>query len=1104
MLLRNFLLSIGLLAMAAVGEAQSLPSAPVSLNIPKQALGDALNEFARQAQLHVAFYSTESEGFTSPPLSGTYTPQDALTKLLENTSLTYSVIDARTVAVMSKEKAALKGKETAQAMREEGLRLVQEQSAASMQMARAENAQTGTSSGSSAESADQGEQDSTGIPEILVKGNRSLNSDVKRSEDAPQPYVIFDREEIQRSQAVTVDEFLKTRLPMNTTAAGNSQSTVNASTTSGINLRGLGENQTLILVDGRRMPGIARQVAPGQPDLNGIPLSAIERIEVLPSTAGGIYGGGATGGVINVILRRDFRGIEVSAAYANTFDSDVANMRIDATAGFSLEQGRTQVTITATRTEGNSLLAGDRDFQVRAIERVNENNPAAFTALTTPPLGATPNIRGVGGALLQLKPEYGGAALGKATTYIPFGYAGPQSDSGAALVANAGKYNLALPGGPLGLGRGLIAVPSMESASLNVRREFGQRVDAYLDVSTLGNDGITYYGNLPTSVTLSQYAPNNPFLQAITVSFPSPGESEPSISESSTVRVNAGLIARLPHSWSAGVDYGWSRSRFAQISTSSIIDLVGTCVMARGVAANVIYTGFTTPCAAGDSRPALNVLQEATTFPLDLGPYRAITPNQFIGPADTVLKNAALRLSGPTVHLPGGPLSLSVLLERREEVGKEVINTFLSPNDLRTNRWPERSQEVDSYYIEARAPLISRENAMIFAQGLELQASMRRDRYITTGANVLASSVPLGTPLPPVSSPVSGEVASTDYTVGLRYAPMQDLTLRASFGTGFLPPSISQLVPIVTSASFSLGNDPKRGGTPIYVGTPYVWLLGGNLDLKPEQSESLSVGLIFTPRFAPDFRLSVDYTRIDKKDEIQSPQSQFLLDHEDDFPGRIVRGANLVGDQPGWAGPVTSFDAGNINIANTSLEAYDIQADYTLATEKSGAFRWYAVATWERHYRAQSLASAPVVERVGFTGGPLEWRGNIGLDWTRGPMSVSWNAQYYHSYLVHTALALPLTPAQATQRATLALNQGSDTIPSQMYHDLIATYTFESSARFAGGLLANSSISFGIQNVFDKYPPVVASTLSYGGGYSPYGDPRLRRYSVSFRKSFGN
>src|SRR5262249_35178148 len=147
----------------------------------------------------------------------------------------------------------------------------------------------------------------------------------------PQPYVVFAAEQIQQSQATTLNDFFKTRLPMN--ALQESQGQVNVDSggsRSVINLRGLGENQTLVLVDGRRMPNFNNDNQGfGQGDLNGIPLAAIERIEVLPSTASGIYGGGATGGVVNVITRKNYSGGDISLAYGGSSRLDAENYRID-------------------------------------------------------------------------------------------------------------------------------------------------------------------------------------------------------------------------------------------------------------------------------------------------------------------------------------------------------------------------------------------------------------------------------------------------------------------------------------------------------------------------------------------------------------------------------------------------------------------------------------------------------------------------------------------------------------------------------------------------------------------------------------------------------
>src|SRR5690606_33904202 len=115
---------------------------------------------------------------------------------------------------------------------------------------------------------------------------------------------------------------------------------------------------------------------------------------------------------------------------------------------------------------------------------------------------------------------------------------------------------------------------------------------------------------------------------------------------------------------------------------------------------------------------------------------------------------------------------------------------------------------------------------------------------------------------------------------------------------------------------------------------------------------------------------------------------QFILDNEDIYPGRIVRGelseADIIAGYEG--GPITSISTAYINIANTSLEAYDVQADYHWSTERYGDFHAYALATWQPHYRNQLLPDTSAIERVGFSGGMLEYRGNMGLTWARGPL----------------------------------------------------------------------------------------------------------------------
>ncbi|WEH90973.1 TonB-dependent receptor plug domain-containing protein (plasmid) [Acinetobacter soli] len=133
-------------------------------------------------------------------------------------------------------------------------------------------------------------------------------------------------------------------------------------------MRGLGASHTLVLVNGRRQAGTGNRgtsESTDQPNINNIPLAAIERIEILPSTASAIYGSGALGGVINVILRKNYSGNEVNIRYGNNFDGDAGTTSLSLVSGFSLEEGRTNVLFSAQKQDSNAFLRGSQIIQLR-------------------------------------------------------------------------------------------------------------------------------------------------------------------------------------------------------------------------------------------------------------------------------------------------------------------------------------------------------------------------------------------------------------------------------------------------------------------------------------------------------------------------------------------------------------------------------------------------------------------------------------------------------------------------------------------------------------------------------------------------------------------
>ena len=194
---------------------------------------------------------------------------------------------------------------------------------------------------------------------------------------------------------------------------------------------------------------------------------------------------------------------------------------------------------------------------------------------------------------------------------------------------------------------------------------------------------------------------------------------------------------------------------------------------------------------------------------------------------------------------------------------------------------------------------------------------------------------------------------------------------------------------------------------------------------------------------------------------------QGLLANEALYPGRVSRGPLTPSDAAlGFtAGPVTRLDFTLISIGRTRIDAVDITLDYPFAVPRLGRFAAYLKATWEPHYRQQIVAGAALVDRVGFADGPLEWRGNAGIDWSSGDWSIAANAQFYSSYKATNAVT------DTINNPLLLRYNGTAQVPAQVYVDLSGRY------RFAGGASSvpyGTEIRLGIVNLFDHRPPTIA------------------------------
>ena len=221
--------------------------------------------------------------------------------------------------------------------------------------------------------ADKQKSDATELNAIQVTGSRISIPGLTTN----SPVMTVERAEIDRIQPVSAEDFLKIQpSAVPAMGPGMNNGTAGAAT---LDLRGLGANRTLVLLDGRRLVPFDLN---GVVDTNVIPVSLLESVDLVTGGASAVYGADAISGVANFVLRRNFEGMEVSAFYGQSEEADGAKWRTDVTVGAGFEDGRGNVALSVGRSETDPLLQGERDY---AFFSRNSRSGAAQGSGTTVP-----------------------------------------------------------------------------------------------------------------------------------------------------------------------------------------------------------------------------------------------------------------------------------------------------------------------------------------------------------------------------------------------------------------------------------------------------------------------------------------------------------------------------------------------------------------------------------------------------------------------------------------------------------------------------------------------------------------------------------------------
>lgn len=895
----------------------------------------------------------------------------------------------------------------------------------------------GAASAQSTSSQDDQEQTTTTLDGMTVTGSRIRRAEV----EGALPVTVIAREELEASGDVSVADFLR-----NTTfnSFGSFQSTSGSSGqgASQISLRGLGSSRTLVLIDGRRAP-TAPMIGQGQ-DLNSIPMAAVERIELLSDGASAIYGSDALGGVINVITRKDFEGMEV------TFGVGLPSERGGDTSEMSLLVGssgnRSRVIAGASYTSRDVVFTRDRDYWY--------NVPG--TSVYSNNFSLAPNTA-VGNRLNH--PSFGTSVPGLCTN-------GDMSDLFYQSADRSCQFN-------------------HSATSANLTGLKNRSVFAQGDVQ-INDDWTVYYGGSVTRVdSFGRYAPvpSSPWpggairLVRGTPNHPSTPTSAGGLNPSASDPYYQQFADRdlyLLHRFAA---LG-PRDGSTENTTSSFIggfegrmgnldiDFGARYVQSRAVSLGQNYV------VAGLAQTAINAGTYNIYDPYSGNPNALGFTATISRDMKTSLKEVFGNVGFDLFELPGGTAAAVVGAEYRQEYYQDNYDPLSEAGQIvgSAGNSAAGSRSVKAAYAEVLFP---------FFKSFEMSLAGRYDTYSDYGSDF---------------SP----------KVGFRYHPFDALTLRASYGRGFRAPTLDILT---QKASFSATttNDPNTclmltgsRSCQTQVNTYGI----ANPSLGSETSEQWSLGAVWD--VTNWLSTSLDYYNIRIDNQIAAVGLATVVGclrgtvaicppGLSQFPQGTVLPNEPIGLGAQFdpvTGGIVNAQTGFANIGYIETSGYDLNVRTNFDLGTAGMLRNNLAVGFVEEFSSnggQNTAGRKGLPRL---------RATLLNRWSVGAFDFNWNVSYIHgtqSQAYREWLALLRTPNRtARQNENMAFFGAAPArLPAWVVHDLQASVK-------TGW---NGTVSIGVNNIANKVPVFEAI---YGGTaydstlYDPWGRVTYFRYTQRF------
>lgn len=911
------------------------------------------------------------------------------------------------------------------------------------------------------------------------------------------PITSVAAEEINASQPAAVEEVIR-GLPAAVPAVG--PGTNNGTTGfASIDLRGLGSQRNLVLMNGRRL---VPATLGGSVDTNSIPVALLERVDLITGGASAVYGADAVSGVVNFILKRNFSGVEAQTTYGTSNENDAKRYRNDFTLGANLAEGRGNVVMSVSTTRTVPLTQGSRPYGV-----------------------------------FQLDPTTG--AGGGSTTAVPNYYSGIPGQGSKVMDAATGLLRPAVASDQYNFNPPNFYQTPLERTQITAIGRFtiNDYAEAFAELMQTKSKVVANLAPSGSFTTPYSLPIGNPFLTdavrnqlcgyysiaAANCVLGNPTEIRLSLRrrfvelgprindfDNNGQQYTVGLRGQLPFfsnwSYDAYVQNGTADQTAKRINWGSY-SKVQQALRALNVNTCTVNTNGCVPLnlfgvAGTITQPMLDFINLSSVQTTKV--EQTITNVSFSGDLGSFKSPASKSAIGLALGAEERKLFAANQSDGPAQVNGEVLGSG-APT-------PDRSGTVklSESFLEAQVPLA---DGIPGVYALNLEAGYRASDFKTSTSKKSYGS----------------------WKYGLDWAPIKGLRLRAMQQRATRSPSINELYqPVVTgldgvttdpcqlnkinvadaNTPGTLSNLCRQTGVPAnqvgFVAAPSAAQInntqGGNPNLSPEEADTTTIGLVFEPDFAPGLSVTLDYYKIKIAKAISNASSLQVLSGCYDaalnpgfnpgatFCGFINRDP-VTGGLNGGLGVITQLS----NLGENNVEGTDIAVNYRLPLQNLGASASWGrldiglAATQYNKWTVQTLPTVAPLDCLGLygsscgnqTGSPtVKTKWSQRTTWTVGNFAVGYNWRHLS--------AVSLDPNEVS-----GVFEPYKNIAAYDYIDLNGSWD----------VTKNLRLSLAINNAADKKPPIVGtglsgSSLNSGNTYPQTYDTIGRYYSFSARLKF--